>query len=320
VDHLVQVLPSARIIAVRVCRLGLLTLSVTTLVAGCATHGQPPQAAYHSVPSGGLALHARVLGRGSQVIVLLHGGPGLSLQEMMPLDGLLNPSRRLVAFDERGSGATGQPASGDWRLSAQVDDIESIRLSTHSDRIWLIGQSWGGLLAGAYVAAHPDRVAGLALIDAAPPDVAAFDSGQQAFQRRLVQLQDQGTVPETLPGPANGSCLPTLTAEFPAYVADAAHPPHEPAGVTCTAGTASDTYGAVIRPEVLRPLANALANYHGPALILAGAQDAFGASWPTAWKRLLPQATSVTIKQAGHEPVLEQPRVVLATLGRFLSP
>lgn len=267
-----------------------------------------------------VGLYTRVLGQGPQVIVLLHGGPGLSLEEMTPFDPLLTPHRQLMSFDQRGAGHTGTPSSGDLGLAAQVDDIDALRQSAHVDHLWLIGQSWGGLLAGAYAAAHPERVAGLALIGAAPPDVEAFNQGQQAFTQRLGQLQRQGLVPSPLPGAAQGSCLPTLSAQLPVYAADPAHPPQQPAGLTCTAGTAAAAYAATIRSPVLSAVANQLATFHGPSLILTGASDPFGPAWPAAWRKLLPQATAVTVADAGHDPILEQPTVVLQAVERLLAP
>ena len=300
-------------------RLRLAAATGALLLAGCSQSPTQPRPVYGTVDSSGVALHTRILGNGAQVIVLLHGGPGLSLQEMNPFDSLLTPRRRLVAFDERGSGLTGPPANGDLTITAQVADIEAVRRTTGADRIWLLGQSWGGLLAGAYVAAHPEHVAGLALVGAAPPDLTAFNAGQDAFARRLAQLQDRGLVPKHLPDPANGSCLPALRGEAPAYARDPNKPPHQPAGLTCTPGTAQRTYAAVIRPDILTPIGRELAAYKRPALVVAGSQDPFGPQWPQAWKRLLPQAQQLDIANAGHAPVLENPGVLLTALDRFFD-
>lgn len=265
-----------------------------------------------------MSLHTRVLGHGSQVILLLHGGPGLSLQEMTPYDALMTAGRRLVSFDQPGAGATGRPTGMGLTLSSQVADIEAIRRSTEAERIWLVGQSWGGLVAGAYAAAHPDRVAGLALIDAAPPDLQAFISGQTAFRHRLEQLQHQGLIPARLPGPVSGSCLPELTAELPAYAADPKHPPRQPQGVTCTAATAPVVFAAAIRADVLSRVAQGLAAFHGHVLVLTGAEDAFGPAWPAAWRTVLPQASVISVPDAGHAPVLERPAAVLEAVNRLL--
>lgn len=295
------------------------------LLAGCA--GDPPRApevgatvaAEQVVVSGSARLHVRSVGSGGQVVVLLHGGPGLSLEAVAPLERLATPQRRIVSFDQRGSGRTGPPPDGDVGLAAHVADVEIVRRSAGAEQVQLVGQSWGGLVAGAYVAAHPERVAGLVLLGAAPPDLPAFESGQEAFARRLRALQDRGVIPDPLPSPSAGSCLPALEAVLPVYAAEPARPAEEPPGTTCTAGTAAATYAASIRADVLTAVAAGLRRYTGPALVVTGEADPFGKTWPTTWQRLLPRAAALEVEDAGHMPVLEQPGEVLPVLDRFLA-
>lgn len=295
------------------------------LVSGC--NSDPPSApavastavAETVVVSGAARLHVRAVGRGEQVVVLLHGGPGLSLEAVAPLERLVTPQRRIVSFDQRGSGRTGAPQDGDVSLAAHVADVEALRRSLGVAQVRLIGQSWGGLVAGAYAAGHPDHVAGLVLLNAAPPDLPAFERGQEAFAHRLQVLQRQGLVPDPLPSPSAGSCLPALEAVLPVYAAEPSRPPVEPPGTTCTAGTAQSTYTASIQAEVLTAVAAGLRRYTGPALVVTGTSDPFGPEWPQAWRRLLPHATALEVQAAGHMPVLEQPAQVLHALDRFLG-
>ncbi len=295
------------------------------LLSGCGAEPPPTSAVASTavveqvVVSGAARLHVRTVGRGRQVVVLLHGGPGLSLEAVAPLGRLVTPQRRIVSFDQRGSGRTGTPQDGDVSLPAHVADVEALRRSLGVEQVQLIGQSWGGLVAGAYAAAHPDRVAGLVLLDAAPPDLSAFERGQVAFARRLQTLQRHGLVPDPLPSPSAGSCLPVLEAVLPVYAAEPSRPPQEPPGTTCTAGTAESTYAASIQADVLSRVARGLGKYTGPALVVTGMYDPFGPGWPQAWRRLLPQATALEVPGAGHMPVLEQPAQVLPVLNRFLS-
>ena len=295
--------------------IGGLLLSVSC--GGPGGQQQQPVSREAQTPDG-VHLHLRVVGAGRQIILLLHGGPGLSLAEMRPYEALRGAGRTLVAYDQRGSGRTVTPAGADYGIGPQVADLDAVGRTVGTGKVWLIGQSWGGLLAGAYAAAHPDRVAGLALLDAAPPDLTAFTSGQRAFARRLARLTAEGVVRSGSAPASGGSCLPALDRTLPVYAADPRHPPRQPEGITCTAGTAEATFAAVIRPGVLQGIARGLRSYSGPALILSGADDAFGPSWPQAWGSLLPQATRILVPAAGHDPVLEQPAAVLAAVDRFL--
>ena len=242
-------------------------------------------------------------------MILVHGGPGLSLQEMSPLTSLTSPTRTIISYDQRGAGTSS--VDGDYSISAQVADLAAIRQAFTAQRVWLVGQSWGGLVAAAYAAAHPSSTAGLVLIGALPPDLNAFLAGQRLFSGRLRQLQSRGVVPTPLPADTGGSCLPELSALAPVYAADPSHPVAEPQGTSCTATTAAATYRTVIDQHVLHGISRGLVAYRGPTLVVTGAKDPFGPTWPAAWKSALPQATLHTLVGAGHNPTLEKPKAVL---------
>src|SRR4029079_10279250 len=51
----------------------------------------------------------------------------------------------------------------------QIADLEALRGRLGAQRIDLLGHSWGGYLAMAYAARHPERISHLALVDSAAP-------------------------------------------------------------------------------------------------------------------------------------------------------
>ena len=56
-----------------------------------------------------------------------------------------------------------------WGMDAQVADMEAIRAKFGFQKFDLVGDSYGGLLAMAYAAAHPEHVEKLVLSDSAAP-------------------------------------------------------------------------------------------------------------------------------------------------------
>ena len=102
----------------------------------------------------------------------MHGGPGLSAQSLAGLDVLARPGRRVVGYDQRGAGGSGRPTDGNYRLEAQLADLDAVRAWAGAERVALVGASWGGLVAAAYAARYPKRVTALVLLDAAPLDFA----------------------------------------------------------------------------------------------------------------------------------------------------
>jgi proline iminopeptidase len=254
------------------------------------------------------------------VVLAVHGGPGLDLETLDVLNRLAGPTRRLVGYDQRGAGRSTRPSDGDYGLEAQVADLDAVRRWAGVDQIDLVGASWGGLLAAAYTAEHPDRVRSLVLLDAAPLDFQEFVAGERRFSARVRMLQKRGLVPDPVPADRGDSCVPSLTALLPVYLGDPREHLTQPAISSCSNRTAAATFDALRRSR-LDALAAALSRYTGPALIVAGANDPFGARWPERIAQLLGAARvqRLTVPGAGHLPYLEQPDQVLPTLDRFLS-
>ncbi len=123
------------------------------------------------VTANGLRFHYQSLGSGrgdDRLVVFLHG---------LVMDNLsswyftvANPvavHAEVLLYDLRGHGKSERPDAG-YTVNDHVDDFEAILDALgHSERqLELVGNSFGGLLAIAFAMRHPERVRGLALVDA----------------------------------------------------------------------------------------------------------------------------------------------------------
>lgn len=77
----------------------------------------------------------------------------------------LRKSRRALALDLRGHGCSGIPEDGDFSIASLSEDVGSAVDHLNIDRYILVGHSLGGSVALANAGAHPNRVAGLLLVD-----------------------------------------------------------------------------------------------------------------------------------------------------------
>lgn len=99
-------------------------------------------------------------------IVLVHGlGSGAHIWDLVaPLLSVAG-SPRVVALDQRGHGESDQPDSG-YDFATIVADLagfmDAVGLTQPSV---LVGHSWGASVVLHYAASHPDRTAGVALVD-----------------------------------------------------------------------------------------------------------------------------------------------------------
>ena len=98
---------------------------------------------------------------GTLPLLCLHGGPGSSSVYFGPLEDL--PGRQVVVYDQLGCGESDRPDDVEWSLELFVDEVGAVREQLGLDRIHLLGQSWGGILAQQYVLDHPAGVCSLIL-------------------------------------------------------------------------------------------------------------------------------------------------------------
>lgn len=115
-------------------------------------------------------------GGAAPVVVFLHGLAG-SAQELVSSARALWPQFRCVLVDQRGHGhSTRMPA--DTGRDAFVDDAVAVSdVVAPGQPVVLVGQSMGAHTAVLTAAGHPQRVAGLVLLEA---DVHGGDPGEAA--------------------------------------------------------------------------------------------------------------------------------------------
>ena len=127
-------------------------------------------------------LHVDTYGDGPPVLAV-HGITGFGAR-FARLAGLV-PGRRWLCPDLRGHG--GSPATAPWRTEEHVADLLAVLDDHGVERADLVAHSFGGHLALHLLAAAPDRVGRVVLLDPA----SLLDSSR-AEQRALEYARDPG--------------------------------------------------------------------------------------------------------------------------------
>lgn len=113
-------------------------------------------------------LFCRVLGKG-EPLVIIHGGPGLSQDYLLPQLKKLAENNLVIFYDQRGSGESiGSIDPKSIQMSNFVNDLDEIRKAFGFKQISILGHSFGGLLAMHYAIAFPHFVNKLILLSSAP--------------------------------------------------------------------------------------------------------------------------------------------------------
>ncbi len=168
-----------------------------------------------AVPADDVTLHVRVVGGPVEenVLVAVHGGPGMSSDYMVSLEQLASEELAVVTYDQRGTGRSTSPPpdAANYDLLKYVADLDAVRQAVGAKRVHLLGHSWGGLVAMRYAAVHPGKVSSIILIGSGAPTLQAAQIGQANKAQRITELQRQGIIPER---------LTTLVDVLPAYFFD----------------------------------------------------------------------------------------------------
>ncbi|WPL16524.1 Proline iminopeptidase [Thiorhodovibrio winogradskyi] len=97
-------------------------------------------------------------------LLILHGGPGLPHDYLRNLDALASERQRVIFYDQLGCGRSDQPDEPErWQLPRFVAEIDLVRAALGLERVVILGQSWGGMLAIEYALTRPAGLDGLVL-------------------------------------------------------------------------------------------------------------------------------------------------------------
>lgn len=133
--------------------------------AAAATSAPAVQDAASFTTSDGVALAYTVAGQGLPCL-FVHGGPGSGSEVVEKLAGdVLQQRFRMVYLDQRGSGRSASDPKKNYALDRVIQDMEELRASLKIDKWVLMPHSFGGIIATAYARKHPDRVAGMVLMN-----------------------------------------------------------------------------------------------------------------------------------------------------------
>ncbi|MDQ3669900.1 MAG: proline iminopeptidase-family hydrolase [Actinomycetota bacterium] len=114
---------------------------------------------FASVPGG--RVWYRTNGEGGTTLLCLHGGPGFPHDYIETLADLAD-ERAVVFFDQLGCGRSERPSDEElWRKERFVEEVAAVREELGLERVHVLGQSWGGLLALEYALTRPEGLVSL---------------------------------------------------------------------------------------------------------------------------------------------------------------
>jgi pimeloyl-ACP methyl ester carboxylesterase len=139
-------------------------------------------------------LYYQITGSGPDTIVVIHGGPGMSIDYLEPDLEPLAEKYTLIYYDQRSAGKSSMIIdSAALHLDKYVADLEAIRQYFGINRLNLLGHSWGAVLGARYVRAYPDNVSRLVMVS---PGAVRNDPYDAMFFPRVLAWMDKTQLAE----------------------------------------------------------------------------------------------------------------------------
>ncbi|MGH9870712.1 MAG: proline iminopeptidase-family hydrolase [Candidatus Polarisedimenticolia bacterium] len=183
--------------------------ALTLVLYGCAQDGYLDSSGRDDVLTGGVKMipvHTpkgdfrvwtkRVGNNPAVKVLLLHGGPGATHEYFEMFDSWFPAAGiEYYYYDQLGSSYSDQPDDPDlWEIPRSVDEVEQVRraLGLDQSNFYLLGHSWGGILAMEYALAHQENLKGLVISNM----MASIPAYNEYASKVLMPAMDQAALAE----------------------------------------------------------------------------------------------------------------------------
>jgi proline iminopeptidase len=152
-----------------------------------------------TTPKGTFKVWTKRVGNNPTIkILLLHGGPGATHEYFEAADSYFpGASIEYYYYDQLGSAYSDQPDEPSlWETPRFVEEVEQVRkaLGLNKDNFFLLGHSWGGILAAEYALKYGQNLKGL-IISNMMMSIPAYN---QYADKVLMPKMDQKALREIL--------------------------------------------------------------------------------------------------------------------------
>ena len=271
----------------------------------------------------GAELYTRSIGAGEPLLIV-HGGPGMDHGYLLPgMEGLAQ-GYRLVFYDQRALGrSTGRVDSASISIDRYLEDLEAVRASLEVERVYLVGHSWGGLLALLYALRYPEHVGALILMSSIEPGL--------RYRERMLENRRGRVTPEDAAVLDSLRATETLRNGDPAAISlmfrtsfrSTFGDPAAADRLVIEFGDRTAHNGGTVASLLMRPLGtydfwDELAAVSVPTLILHGEADPMPAEMAEELNERIGGSHLVILPGVGHFPYIEAPGETFAAIDEFL--
>ena len=299
---------------------------------------------FWELPTGSRIAYTLVAAKGikkSSPVIYLHGGPGgvITDKNIQILSALSDDGYDVYWYDQIGSGQSDRLADiSEYTAERHKQDLESIVQQIGAERVILIGQSWGAILATLFAADHPDQLEKIIftspgpiqprrseLASVTPPDsmhlrAPYFSNAQGNEQSNNLRTHAMAWAARTFginlapDGEADEFATYLNQALNRSLVCDTAKVPQAVGG--------AGFYVQIMTMESLMQISDPrpkLKAVQCPVLVMKGQCDNQKWGFTKEYLDIFPNCQLVVISDAGHSIAVEQPELYIRTIRAFLT-
>ncbi len=303
----------------------LIGVTNTNVSGSCITDSESVKTTF--VASGDARLFCRIVGKGEPLLVI-HGGPGLSQDYLLPQMYELAKHNLVIFYDQRGCGKSTVDDINPNTVTIEsfVDDIEAIRKAFNFDKISILGHSWGGFLALQYAIRYQEYIDKLILSNSTPATSEGYALFGQEYMRRMNPYLDKLEKIRASKEFREGDPVVTEQVSHLIFSRYCYNPRKAALLNVCMTSTASlngARVSEIIRGNGLEQPFNLNDDLNGlkiPTLVLHGDTDSVPPITAKNIHENIPGSKYVLMKNCGHFPYVEDPTVYFRHISEFLHP
>lgn len=262
-------------------------------------------------------LFYRLVGTGPDTMVVIHGGPGFSMDYFMADLEPLGDRLTLIFYDQRGAGRSSLVSdSSHLAVSWFVEDLDAIRSHFGLGRLSILGHSWGAAVAALYAMQYPDRVDRLLLVGGLPLRQEPLSTGFERMQANrdsseIRQMEELFEARLADPGDVE-ACRAYYVLWFRPFFGNPGAADRS-RGDFC-AGTVEARRNKMENVDRFTMASlgdwdwrDSVRDVTAPILVVHGTADPIPAVAAREWAATLPNARLLLLDGVGHFPYLEAP-------------
>ena len=271
-----------------------------------------------SITVNGVMLHSDAFGNpDSTMVVCIHGGPGSDYRYMLNGKDLVDYGYRVVFYDQRGSGLSQRLSKqsylnqGIGAVEALYDELNGViaHYRTSPDqKVFLLGHSWGAMLATGYAARHPNDIQGLVVCEPGGliwEDVMTFMANTRSFSLFGETLNDATYLDQFItPGISEKGLHEIMDYKY-ALMVSSNEITGDVKGIAWRAGAIINSAFMEIGLKNEPDFSEGIDNFKVPVLFFYSEKDK---GYPDSWAQKISSAynsrTLVKISGTGHDGII----------------